>query len=218
MALSKLGIYVILFGCLFTGVLQEYFVFYYILLGIILVDCKDNNVRSLLGIIILMSYILYEVNYLIYFLTAFVFQTGKVWGDLLNNAWLILCYFMLINAIFFRQEITSSAMRLLKIGSIEYLPTRSDVIQIYIARIMMIYCSLYTVYMSYLAYIYFQALEGQSNILMEEAMYDFSKASNDFVQFLSYLGTVKLITLAFTTHRWAQMRMGKSRPKYKMKA
>jgi hypothetical protein len=215
---AKIAVYCLLFGCIFSGVLLGTYIIYYILLGVMFVNCKDQNVRSLIALIILFAYLKFEADYFMFVLTAYEFKTGKIWGDIILNIAMMLNYIALSFAIFYRNEIISFFTRLLGLPKIDYVPTMADVIQINLARFLVAFCVVVTLYMGYIAFKYFDALELGNKLLSESLYADFRDVSNIFVDYIRYFGTIKLLTLVTTTHKWTHKRMGRDRPEYIIKA
>lgn len=171
--------------------------------------------RMLLGLIMIFAFLLYEVDRFMIILTADILQTGKVWGDLILNLGFVVNYSLLILAIYYRDEVMSPILKLIGAPPIIYIPTRADVMQLYLARAMLAFTLVVTAYMGYIAYEYFEAVELGRETLGDIKLDEYRDASNFFVQYISYLGTFKLLTLVLTTHNWTHKKMGDKRPSYK---
>lgn len=111
---------------------------FYAYLALIYFECRDNNIRSLIIILVALDFVFFEIDYLVYVYCKYYLDTGVIAGDMILNIFIIINLMSLIISIFYRCEIMNLFNKFFKRQPFDYLPTRADVLQIYIIRIIMV--------------------------------------------------------------------------------
>lgn len=203
-------IYGFLFFAMLTHWHEKSFIPYYVVLCMMFFDCKNSNVRSLMLIVIIGGCVFYQVDSLSYYLTAIVFPLGKVVGDIVMNFTIICSYIAIMLLIFHRESVSRFICRKFNFDDINYVPTRADLMQIYMIKIMLIYSLIYTGYMIFLALEYFELKRtSDEKVLIDFAYEKYSKVSNYYVRVLSFIGSLKLVLLFLYTLPWTHKRVAK---------
>ena len=108
-------------------------------LALLYIDAKDPNIRSLIVIFAVINAIFYELDWLFYILGKYHWKTGPIAGDAILDIIIMINFTTLLASIYYRSEIMEWAVRVFKLKAFDYLPTRADIIQIYVIRIIAVY-------------------------------------------------------------------------------
>ena len=207
MSLTKISLYCMLLLVIFVGFLEQNFIMLYILFMLMIIDCKNSNVRALAVILILHIYLHYETDYIVYIITADFLKTGPVVGDIILNTVIFIKYVVLVLAIFYRENLTRFVCKLTGVAVTDsYLPTKADLLMIRMAKYMALYTLITTLYMIYLASGLFFA---ETALIEEEATAEFKDVSRFYADALSNMGKAKLVAMALITHTWATVKSNK---------
>jgi hypothetical protein len=211
MTFLKVGVCLCLSYLLYTRIDGHTFILTYAMMIYLFTLSSNANIKALVAILAVHVFILYEGLYLAYYLTKDVLETGKLIGDLTHNIVMALSYLALLFSIFYREEVTRFFYR----GKpFIYMPTKADMVQIFITKILFAFAFFYTSVLAYFAIKHSISLDTDP----EAAKYWYDKFSEHVLihrDYASNLGTIKLFTFSLLLVSWSSQRSGGKRPTYK---
>lgn len=139
MNIIKFIIYCGIFLLLFSNILSEdtQKLLFYAYLSFIYYDSKDQNIQSLVVILAIVEFIFFELDYFIFIVSKYYFDTGLVAGNIILDILILINMLCLIASIFYRCELMEWFSRVFNLKLLEYLPTKADIVQIYVIRMIL---------------------------------------------------------------------------------
>lgn len=210
MAFLKVGACLALGYLLFIRIEGHTMILTYAMMVYLFVLNKNPNIRVLVAILAVHIFVLYEGLYFAYYLTKDVLETGKLIGDITSNLFRLLSYFGLLIAIYYREELTRLVYR---DASYSYMPTKADIVQIIITKILLAFTVVYSVFFIYFAIQHITNLDTDPEVA--KYWYDlFSRYVLSYRDYGSNLGTIKLLTFSLLLISWSSERSGDKKPTY----
>jgi hypothetical protein len=120
-------------------------VIFYLYLGSLYIEAKDNNIRSLIFLLVFIQVIFDQADWVFYTIGRYYWETGIVAGDAILNGLILINFLVLIHCIYYRCEIMNWATKRFGLRHFEYRPIKADVIQINVIRIISLYTILYII-------------------------------------------------------------------------
>lgn len=179
-------------------------------LSFIYYDCRDNNIRSLIVIVAVLELVFYEMDYVLYIVGKYYIGTGSVVGDISLNMLILINMLCLIGAIFFRCEIMELFSKSFKLKEFEYYPTRADIVQIYVIRLIAL---IHIVFMLKNAYLVNELnnASGQVMVLIEKALEEDGHLYVDVIEKLEFL---RYFAIVIVLSPWSKKHVKQSSNSY----
>lgn len=191
-------IYIGVFILLFSDVLGEdpKRLLFYAYLALIYYDCRDKNVRSLVVILAVLEFVFFELDYILYIIGKYYINTGHVVGDITLDILILICFVSLILSIHYRSEIMNLYTRLYQKEPFDYLPTRADLLQIYVIRITLFVLAFFMLKNAFLVNELNHAEPGQVDVILKKLKQhaDYYIDVLEKMEFLRHLSIVLLLS------------------------
>ncbi|MCW8092481.1 hypothetical protein [Alteromonas sp. ASW11-130] len=188
-------------------------IFFFIFLGLIYFDARDPNIRSLVVVIAMVEFLFYEIDYLLYVLGKYYWDTGSIVGDIILDIVIVMSIMCTMMCVYYRSEIMDTVRSWAGLEHFDYLPTRADIAVINTMRLIGLYHVVMLLINASVVYEYNIAVESAQAIhisYLKERIIDLNRI---YVEWGFNIALLKYFALVFSLHAWMKKDVNTKRPK-----